>query len=202
MSEENAALVTENPVARGAVVSAASNPSIQKVAVNAAVNNANSRDVESQRPAASSESLLGVSPDVLSQMKKLHTIMRVGMILTSLTMAAASVLILMKGASISLGFIAVYVFFFAILLFCFECGLKAISQIISSNFGFLYSGGGRLLFMCVVAGMCFRLGLVGQICMGCIGAIQALYIFTLFKYPKYEEYLRKKHYYAEKNFGM
>jgi hypothetical protein len=207
MTEENASTVINNPVAQKAAKSAASNPEVQKAVMGAAVVHVtgdSGKDVESQQRQPSSAegdcSRMDIPDETLAEMKKWHMGMRIAMVCTTVAMAAAAVLTIQKGATMAATFISIYVFFFAILLFCFEFGLRVVSKLIAANFGFMYSGGGRLLFMVIVAGMCARLDILGQICIGLIGAIQLVYLFVLFRFPKYEEYLRKKHYYAEKDF--
>lgn len=204
MTEENVSTVAENPVAKAAAKSAASNPAVQKAVIGAAVssvNNNNMKDVESQRASAvGAANRMDLPEEILTEMKKWHMGMRIAMVCTTVAMAAAAVLTLQKGASISTSFICFYVFFFAILLFCFEVSLKIVAKMIASNFGFMYTGSGRMLLMIIVAGMCARLNVLGQVCIGLIALIQLTYIYVLFRFPKYEEYLRKKHYFAEKNF--
>jgi len=206
MTAENATTVAENPIAQEAAKNAASNPNVQKAVVGAAVNHVTGgQDVESQRPSAAGnggdDDRLGVSEETLAAMKKWHLGMRLAMVGTAILMALASVLTLQGSPSVSTAFICFYVLFFAVLLFCFEFGLMMVAKLIASNFGFMYSASGRLVFMCIVAGMCFRLDILGKLCIGLIALLQCVYLYVLYRFPKYEEYLRKKHYYAEKNFA-
>ena len=90
-------------------------------------------------------------------------------------------------------FIAAYVFFFSALMCCFEVALKGVASTIARNFGFLYSVTGRTIFLCFVAGMCYKLSTNGIVSMSLIAFAWVVYIFIRFRYPKYEEYVRKTH---------
>ena len=97
--------------------------------------------------------------------------------------------------SLVIVFIALYVWFFSILLFCFELSLSAFTKMISENFGFLYNPAMRSLFHFLLMLLSFELGLIGKVaCMG-LAASGILYIYVIAKHPMYEEVLRKKHYY-------
>lgn len=92
-------------------------------------------------------------------------------------------------------FIALYVWFFSILIFCFELSLSAFTKLISENFGFLYSPVMRSLFHFMLMFMSFELGFLGKL--ACIGLAAAgvMYIWVIVKHPLYEDVLRRKHYY-------
>ena len=66
----------------------------------------------------------------------------------------------------------------------------------------MYTLVGRFLFMMIIAGMLARLNNVGKAAIGCVAFSLAVYCYVLFKQPRFEEYLRKKHYYAEKDFEL
>jgi hypothetical protein len=68
------------------------------------------------------------------------------------------------GDDVGQGVLAVYLMCFSTLLCCFETHLKAVSQSISDNFGFLYNAKGRASFLVFVALLCFSQGLLGKIC--------------------------------------
>ena len=198
MTADVAVKAASNPAVQNAAVSAAKNPAVQKAAVN---HMTGQNDVEAGRPSSSGNNGGDFDPADVQQMKKFHTFLRVGFIVTSIMMALAASLTLQSGTNASTAFIAFYVFFFAVVMFCFECGLKSVAKLISSNFGFMYTLSGRFLFLCIVSGMCIKLSTVGIVCVGCIALCMVGYAYVLFQCPNFEEYLRKKHYYAEKDFA-
>ena len=93
--------------------------------------------------------------------------------------------------SLSLRSQACYLMAFSTLLCCFETHLKAVSTMITDNFGFMYSAKGRAAFLVFVAMLCFSQGLLGKIC-GCLMLFNAGFTFyVIFKHPEYEEIHRK-----------
>jgi hypothetical protein len=92
-------------------------------------------------------------------------------------------------------FIALYVWFFSILLFCFELSLSSFTIMISENFGFLYSPVMRSVFHFLLMLLSFELGFIGKL--ACIGLAVAgtVYVYVIVKHPLYEDVLRRKHYY-------
>lgn len=91
-------------------------------------------------------------------------------------------------------FIALYVWFFSILLFCFELSLSAFTKLISENFGFLYSPIMRSVFHFLLMLLSFELGFIGKL--ACIGLAVSgvVYVYVIVKHPMYENVLRRKHY--------
>jgi hypothetical protein len=95
------------------------------------------------------------------------------------------------GDDLPSGVLALYLMVFSTLLCCFETHLKAVSQFISDNFGFLYHAKGRAAFLIFVSLLCFSQGLLGKIC-GVAMLFNAVFTFyVIFKYPEYEEIHRK-----------
>jgi hypothetical protein len=92
-------------------------------------------------------------------------------------------------------FIALYVWFFSVLLFCFELSLSAFTKLIAENFGFLYSPVMRSVFHFLLMLLSFELGFLGKL--ACIGLAVSgiMYVFVIVQHPMYEEVLRRKHYY-------
>ena len=154
LTEETVTTATTNPVVQKAAVSAASNPAVQKAAVATATSKVNEtapgwaepsgytppatpgavaqpnempRDIESQRVAP--DRTFDASPEEVKEIQKWHLYLRVCYMITAIMMSIGAVLTL-DGASIATAFIAFYVFFFSMLMFCFECGMKAVSSII------------------------------------------------------------------------
>ena len=184
-------------------VSAASqNKTVQKAAAaaaNAAIEEEKKKyfpnDEEAQPAAVVDEAVppLDIDPDELKQMQKWSLILRVGYMGISIFMAAAAVLILEK-ANISTLFIALYVFFFAVMICCFELALKGVAKWMAENFGFMYTLTGRILFIIFVAVLCFDLGLFGKIVMGLLLALVCVNFYVFIVFPKYEPWLRQEHY--------
>ena len=222
LTEENINTAASNPMVQKAAIKAASNPAVQKAAVNAATAKANEhapgwaaepvksqsyvppavpgsstmdKDIESQN--ANRHSELVATTEEIKQIQKYHLILRVCYMITAILMGVASVLTL-NGAGIATVFICGYVFFFALLICCFELGLKAVAQMIASNFGFMYSLVGRIALVCICCGMLVRLGTWGYVSMGAIVFSLVLNLYVILTNPKFEEYLRKKHFYSEK----
>ena len=92
-------------------------------------------------------------------------------------------------------FMALYVWFFALLIFCSELALKGVAKLIAENFGFMYNPLGRLIFLLFVAVMCYELGLLGKIVMAMLTVTSLVHIYVIIIHPAFEEYVRKKHYY-------
>lgn len=72
------------------------------------------------------------------------------------------------------------------------------ARFIAVNFGFMYTLGGRAIFLLLVGFMSFSLGIVGQIAMAWLYFVGCIHIYIMCKFPEFESYLRKKHYYEGK----
>jgi hypothetical protein len=140
----------------------------------------------------------GMDDDQYAAMKKWHLYLRMGSMLNALLMSIAAVLVITDtDPGPSVGIIAAYVFFFSIIIFCFELGLKTCANWLANNFGFMYSVVGRSIFMMFVSAMCYRLALFGKIVMGCVlGVSFLLNGYIICKFPKFPEYQRKLHFYT------
>jgi len=222
LTEENVSAAASNPAVQNAAKKAASNPAVQKAAMDHAKNEANkaapgwaSEPVSAQpytppnangavntMPAQDVENQKGTEdfdcdPAELKEYQRHHLYLRVAFMLTSVMMALAAVLTL-NSCSVATAFICFYVFFFSVLIFCFELGLKAVSSLVAANFGFMYSLVGRIIFVLVICGMLARLSTWGYVAMALLVISLGGNLYVLCKLPKFDEYLRKKHYYAEK----
>lgn len=133
----------------------------------------------------------------IKEIKKYHLILRVCFMCSALMMAISAVLTI-QNASVSAAFMSMYVFFFAVMIFCFELGLQAVLKIVAANFGFMYTFFGRILLAMIICGMLAQLDVWGKVTIALLCASVAFNIFVVFKVPKYDEYLRKKHFHAEK----
>lgn len=141
----------------------------------------------------SSAEALGVTPEELKKIQMWGLILRVSYMCASVLMAAAAALAIQDGG-LSIVFIALYVFFFAIIICCFEVALNVVALWIAQNFGFMYTLLGRILFIVFVASLCFNLKLFGQIVMGILLVLVVLNIGVIVVFPKYEAWLRSKHF--------
>jgi hypothetical protein len=195
LSEETVAAVAQNPTAQKAATAAAKVVVEEETKKYVSPSSGSPRDVESgENPIdpASAEAL-GVSPEELKKIQMWGLILRVSYMCASILMAAAAALTL-QGAGLSVVFIAIYVFFFAIIICCFELALNVVAIWIAQNFGFLYTLLGRMLFIIFIASLCFNLKLFGKIVMGILLALVVLNIGIIIMFPKYEAWLRAKHF--------
>ena len=104
----------------------------------------------------------------------------------SVLMSAAACLKLMSLPAFNTGIMAMYIWFFAILLCCFETHLKQVSRIICENFGFLYHVKGRIAFFLLLSMLCFGLGLIGLISGIGLLLCAAYNAYVIWKHPEYE----------------
>lgn len=191
------------------VSAAAQNKTVQKAAAaaaNAAIEEEKKKyfpgDEESQQasPAEAPLPPIDVDPEELKHMQKWSFILRILYMTISINMAASAFLVLEK-ANISTLFVALYVFFFAIIICCFELALQGVAKWMSENFGFMYTLTGRLMFIVFVAVLCFDLGLYGIIVMAALLAAVCVNIYVFLAFPKYEAWLRQKHWEQLKGAG-
>jgi hypothetical protein len=203
LSDENIAVaskVAQNPVAQKAAVSAASNPVVQAAATNAALNAVGyvppGGDVENQRqPVVAEPEDINIDPAELKEMQKYALALRVYYMGCSVLLSAAAWVYILNGGGDFTGFfIAFYTFFFAIQICCFELSLQACARIIASNFGFMYNGIGRGVYLIFVAALSFNLGDIGIAAMAMLLLGVLLNIVIVFQFPKYTAWLRKKHF--------
>jgi hypothetical protein len=214
LTEENIAVAANNPAAQQAAYKAASSPAVQQAAFNAMAPSWASSgggyappppptppvgDVEAQEvrradvPPPPAD--LDLHPEILKQMQRYGLIMRIFYMGCAVLMSTAAWLYILGGATnFTKIFIAFYVFFFAILICCFELALSACSRLIASNFGFLYNGLGRGLFLVFTAALCYNLDVIGIVAMAVLLLGVVVNIYIVFKFPKYSAWLRRKHY--------
>lgn len=94
-------------------------------------------------------------------------------------------------------FLAFYVCFFGVLIVCVEMALKFIARLIAENFGFMYNPVMRFLFIFLNMVLCYELGLIGKIAVCVLAFTGCTHIYVAWKHPQFEHVLRKKHYYSE-----
>ena len=210
LTEDNistAQAAASNPIVQKAAVAAASNPIVQEAAKFAnslkepLTSNEETpgwatggdRDVESGQGKSEAQEFQ-IDELTLKRMQKYHLILRIGYTGASVFLAAAAVLSLSNQEDFGLIFFAFYVFFFSILMCCFEFALTLVSRMIAENFGFMYTLTGRFLFIVLVGFMSYSLGFLGKCAMGGLFAVLIYHAFVMWKFPRFEEYLRKKHY--------
>ena len=201
--DENATIkaAVSSPVLQSTTKAVASDPAVQKATYNAAKEHLMPRnvreeeqktDIESHMPDDEPEEL-DISPEELKMIEKYSLALRVAFMVISILMAAAAC-VKLENADIATAFIALYVFFFSVVICCFELALSTVSRWIAMNFGFLYTLSGRILFLTFVAVMCFSLGLFGKVVMGLTFAALVFNIYVLVVHPKFDRWLRHKHY--------
>ena len=111
--------------------------------------------------------------------------MRLGNIALCIMMFLSSILCL-TGDNFSTAVLSIYVMAFSCLLCCFETHLKAISQAINENFGFLYNAKGRASFLIFVGLLCFSQGFLGTLA-GVGMIMNSLFSFyVIYTCPEYE----------------
>ncbi len=156
-------------------------------------------------------------------MRQYHLALRLAYVASTVFMAVAAVLCLEDSPDAGQVFMSGYVFFFAVLICCFEFALnvsissysfisisliissslspvcQSIARLIAVNFGFLYSLTGRVPFLLFVGFMCFSLGTWGIIAMCVLYLVGMFHFYIMYKFPRFEEYLRKKHYFEGRN---
>lgn len=201
LSEENISSAAKNPAVQKAAVASASNPAVQSAAKDAAKNPAvqdavfaaaTGGDVESQDPAPPP---LDIDPAELKEMQKYALALKVFYMCCAILLSAAAWVYLLNDAGdVTKVFIAGYVFLFAIQICCFELAIQACARLIASNFGFMYNGIGRGVYLIFVACLAINLGDIGIAAMALLLLGVLLNIVIVFQFPKYTVWLRKKHY--------
>mmetsp|Transcript_25115 Transcript_25115/g.37016 ORF Transcript_25115/g.37016 Transcript_25115/m.37016 type:complete len:216 (-) Transcript_25115:91-738(-) len=190
-----------------AVAAAAQTPAVQQAAATAILSNAigaltgSQKNKFSKLDAESShgsdiESLSSeINPEELRAIDTWASKLRNAYLLTSVLMSLSAFFSLGSN-NLGIVFIALYVWCFAMLIFCFELALKIVAKLIAENFGFMYSPIMRTLFLFMCMVLCYELGLLGKIVVCMLAITGSLHIYVAVKHPQFEEVLRKKHYYS------
>jgi hypothetical protein len=145
---------------------------------------------------------LDVSENELAQLKKWSRNLRISMlVIAGLLVYTSLASVFTITNDISTLFIALYLFFFAVLICAFECALKMCSAIVVENFGFLYNATGKTIFLTFVAVLAYQLSIIGKVVFGLLIAHGCVYIFVVYKHPKYPQYLRLMHFYSSVRAG-
>ena len=134
-------------------------------------------------PAQAASSRPALSPEELERGRRYHLYMRVAnVVLTSLMCAAAGIQLV--NADLAGAVICVYVFFFGLLICCFEAHLRAVARVIADNFGFMYDSKGRFLFMVFVGILCFNLKIFGIIVGAALVANSFVGLYIMCSFPQ------------------
>jgi hypothetical protein len=163
--------------------------------VNEEIKKYSGSDEESQKSKELTASSFDMSEEDFSKMKKWSLALRVLYMCVSILMAAAAALAL-NGASLGTVFIALYVFFFAIIICCFELALSMVSIWISQNFGFMYTLTGKIGFILYVAALCYNLLIFGKIVLALLVVLVVVNLGVALYFPKYSQWLRETHFHG------
>ncbi len=141
-------------------------------------------------------SALEVDENELAAIRKWARTMKLAMlIISTLMIITAWYNIGSSTTQVSDGFVAMYLFFFAILICCFELAIKRIAVLLVQNFGFMYNAAGRFMFLIFVGFLCFDLSTMGKVVFGLLMLYGLVNIYLNFKHPQYSKYLRAMHAY-------
>lgn len=141
-------------------------------------------------------SALEVDEKELGEIRKWARYMKFGMLaISTLMIITAWYNIGSSTSEISDGFIAMYLFFFAILICCFELAIKRVAVFLVQNFGFMYSAAGKFMFLLFVGFLCFDLSTMGKVVFGLLMLYGLINVYVNFKHPQYAKYLRAMHAY-------
>ena len=210
LTAENVSTAASNPHAQNFAKNVASNAAVQNAVKEEAYRSANEAfgvpsyapptqtDPESQEVKLE-DPTTGMEAKELAAMQKYATMLRVAFIIVAILMGAAAYLRLATTPSISTVFVALYVWFFALVICCFELAIGFIAKIIAENFGFMYFPTGKGVFLAFVSFLCLDLSIFGIICTCLLLVLMCVNIYVMFKFPKYDAWLRYKHYMSTSN---
>jgi hypothetical protein len=185
-------------------LSAASNLSLNSIAValdNFASGGQSSTKFEklsSESSHGDASSTISVSDEEMAEITAWAQKLRQAYLVISVIMSLAAFFSL-GSVDLSVVFIALYVWFFSLLIFCFELALSVVSKMIAENFGFMYNTVNRSIFLLLVTTMCYELGFIGKLVMIMLFCASTVSIYVTIKHPAYEEVLRRTHYYKSEN---
>jgi len=176
-----------------AAVTAIQNPVLSNVAIQG-ISNSTGVPLDDDSTISGGDISIPVGIIELKEIEQWAKRLRVAYMIISAVMAIAAFLSLGSN-DLGVMFMALYVWFFALLIFCSELALKGVAKLIAENFGFMYHPVGRIIFLLFVGVMCFELGLLGKIVMVLLCVASFVHIYVIIIHPAFEEYVRKKHYY-------
>ncbi|GMI43736.1 hypothetical protein TrCOL_g13539 [Triparma columacea] len=126
---------------------------------------------------------VGPVPAVVKHLRLINLLCSLGVtILAAITLLTS---LTSPNGDVTVMVMCMYVFFFGMMVCCFELQLKAVAQYISGNFGFFFDAKLRALFLIFVAMLCWSLGLPGIIMGSTLCFLASINLFALCKYPDY-----------------
>ena len=177
------------------------NPIFQNSMKKAAWDSLNSKDEEdppvSNHSSKVDPAALDISEEELVKIQSWAKKLRYSMILLSTLMIITAWYNVgsITSPSLSGTFIAIYLTVFSCLFCCFEIGWRQIALTIVQNFGFMYNRTGRVLFLIIVAILCFQLSVMGKVMFAFILLFIVVFLYVNFKHPKYDAYLKSLHFF-------
>lgn len=185
---------------------AVQNPMFQAGAKNAAFSalQAEEGDNELFNPNAKSRvdpAALDVDETELAKIRWWARNMRISMIIIASLMIITSFLNFasLSSSSLATSFLAFYLLIFSCLICCFEVGFKQALLFIVQNFGFMYYGISRFVFLLFVAIVCYQISTFGKVCFALLIAHGCVNIYLHFAHPQYSRYLKSMHFYGTAN---
>lgn len=132
----------------------------------------------------------------MAKILKWSKFLRTAMIIVSILCIITSWYNLAQASnSVSTNFLAVYVFFFSMIICCYELALKQAAVLIVQNFGFMYNPVGRSIYLVFLAILLFQLSTVGKVMFAVLIIMGILQIYVDIRHPKFETYKRTMHFY-------
>lgn len=140
--------------------------------------------------------MLGIDDEEMAKILQWSKFLRTTMIIVSLLCIITSWYNLAVSTnSVSTNFLAVYVFFFSMMICCYELALKQVAVLIVQNFGFMYNPIGRSIFLMFLAVLLFQLSTMGVVMFAVLISVGVLQIYVDIRHPKFETYKRTMHFY-------
>eukprot|EP01031_Cornospumella_fuschlensis_P031158 gene31158-37655_t len=146
---------------------------VKKAAFEAVDQEENDNELWNQNAKTVDPSALDVDSDELEEIKKYSRYMRFAMIGIATLMVITAWYNISSASTIS----------------------KGVAILIVQNFGFMYNPVGKVLFLIVVAILCFQLSTLGKVCFALLLAYTGATLYIQCKHPKYGQYQRLMHYY-------
>lgn len=186
----------------GFTAMAISNPMFTNAAKSAAFSTLKAEEGDNELFNANAKSsvdpaALDVDEKELSRIRYWARMLRIAMLIICTLMMITGFYNFLSTSSSSLSdsFLAAYLFVFATLLCCYECGLRMVAMHLVQNFGFLYNPFGRFVFLVFVGFICYDLSTLGIVCFCLLVVYGCVNMYVHFKHPQYGRYLRATHAY-------
>lgn len=180
------------------VEAVASDPEVQKAVANSVAKSVTKSAFEQQGDNDMSDAdkahQLQVTEEEFQAMKQWAMWLRVGFIVTAALMMIIGLDNMAAASSTEIGFLAFYMFLFSCLICGYELAFKSIAVQIATNFGFMYSFKGRVIFLIFVSIISYQLSVFGKIIFALLLVGICVYAFVCYKHPKFEAYMKHLHY--------